>query len=250
MIQTDERHPPDEVLLAAGLGESSGSTLDADHLARCARCHDRSRQLADDQLAVGELLTLLDNPIPAGAEHPPVAQRPGRVRRVVAVSGGGILLAIAAAAAVIPGSPLRQWLGRDAAPQAREIRSSPPVTPAIVSRSPAASGIAVAAHPSLRVEFTRSQGGGVVELVRSEGNDIAFHSEGGVTAYAVATDQVIIDNQVPAERYRIELPAGVQRVQVAAAGVVLLRWPEDSVRFTVSLHPLRASIPLRHGAAR
>lgn len=250
MIQTDEHHPPDDVLLAAGLGESCGSTTDREHLARCAPCLDRSRRLADDQLAIGELLTLMDHELPADAGAPPVLSRQGRMRRVVAVAGGGILLAIAAAASVIPGSPVRRWLSGDVADAPTPSVVSSPVAPSIVAATPAASGIAVAATPKLRVELKRSQPGGTMELVRSDGADVAFQSEGGAPAYAVASDRVIIDNQVPADLYRLVLPAGVRNVQVSVAGVVLLRWPEDSARFTVSLHPLRASIPLRTGSPR
>lgn len=244
MTQPEQTHPGEADLLAAIHREDVAGSGIREHIAQCERCAERTQLLSDEDLAVAALLRVLDHPAPVALPGLPLARlRRGRLRRAMLVAGPGALLAIAAAAAVLPRSPVRQWMHRGNAAAAVA-----PSATTIESAAPLASAIAVVAPKSLVVEFRREQLSGVIELSRSSGTDVGFRSRGGTTAYQVAAGRVVIDNQVAAEAYLIDLPATVQEIQILVDHRLLMRWPADSSRFAVSQHPQLARVFFTRGA--
>jgi hypothetical protein len=70
--------------------------------------------------------------------------------------------------------------------------------------------------------------------------ELTRNRRGGTTAYRLGAGQVSIDNQLPAQRYLIDLPASVQRLRIVVGHHEVMRWPEDSVRLTRG-HETRAT---------
>lgn len=245
--QTESRHPTDELLLAL-IHEQSFDDAAAirGHVATCAECSARSRELAANDAVIAELLGSLDHPLPQ-AGVPFSARHSGLLRRAALVAGALATMA-GAAAALVPGSPVHEWIVARSAPEApvrqAPAPSSPEATTAREStKDPAmASGIAIPAQATLDVEFRREQGGGIVELVRAVPADVRFRSRGGTTAYDVADGRVAIDNRSPAELYTIDIPATVQRLRIHVGARTIMRWPEDSARFVLSTDPHRARV--------
>ena len=180
---------------------------------------------------------------PAARAGSPVDGR-RRHTTVAASRGGGVsvapcspraaaaTLAVAAAAAIIPASPLHRWVSRrhddappHASPRGRQNRQTP--------SAPLASGLSIRAPRSLTVKFRRDQATGVIEITRSEFERRHRSVRAGAprpTGWRAG--QVSIDNQVPAQRYLIDLPASVQRFRIMVGHRAVMRWPEDSVRLT------------------
>ena len=246
MTQTDMIHPADETLLAL-LHEQPVENAEAtrSHVTACDDCASRWRQLSADDDAVAGLLGVLDHPVPAVRAGSTLSLRQRhRLRRALLIAGSAATLAVAAAATVVPVSPLHQWIhdavtGRVVPNDAPRPLSPPPAAPAAL-----ASGIAIPATRRLVVVFRREPTSGVVEIARSDTGDVTFRSRGGTTAYAVASNHVSIDNQAPAVAYFIGIPPAVQQVRILVGSRVLLRWPEDSARVALPEQSVRARIVL------
>ncbi|MES1259102.1 MAG: hypothetical protein ABUL71_00810 [Gemmatimonadota bacterium] len=251
--QTDPEHPSDESLLALIHQQPfDASATTREHLQGCASCAARSQALSANDAVIARLLESLDDPLPA--LRPSFAMRhASQLRRAGLIAGTAATMAVAAAA-MVPSSPLHRWIVAPPAP-ASGVRStaaatSPEsaVTPAPAADIPLASGIAIPAQATLIVAFRREQDGGAVEINRTTTGDVAFRSRGGTTAYEVADGRVTIDNQSPAETYLIDIPASVRQVRIRVGSRTLIRWPEDSARYTLTTDPRRARVDI-HTAA-
>jgi hypothetical protein len=249
--QTDPEHPTDELLLAL-IHEQPVDDAAAirGHMMACQVCDARSRELSVNDATIDALLAALDHPL-AARRGTFVSRNGWRLRRAALVAGATATMA-AAAAAVVPGSPLHRWIADRSAAAATSApvhaaASAAPVaaTAAAAGEAPLASGIAIPAAPTLIVAFRREQQGGAVEIARTAaGGDVSFRSRGGVTAYDVADGQVSIDNQAPADLYLIDIPATVRTVRIRVAGRTLVRWPEDSAKLVSAADPQRARVVL------
>ncbi len=243
--QTETTHPSDALLLATIHAEPVDELAAVRaHARECAQCTARQRSLADDDAMTGALLGELDDP-PRTADQPRFVRRSSRrwVRRGLRVGGAAATLAVAAAALVVPASPLHRLVSRGI--DAPSPNSIPAAVPAAAPA--AASGIAVPASRSLVVVFRHEQSQGAVDITRTGTGDITFRSHGGNAAYQVAADQVSIDNSFPADAYQIDIPRGVQQVRILVGTRVLLRWPEDSAHRVGTSQPGPLHIPLAAG---
>jgi hypothetical protein len=249
--QIDPRHPADELLLAL-IHEQSFNDAAAirGHLSVCAACVERSNELAANDATIASLLASLDHPLqPAALSF--TGRHAGLIRRAALVAGAVATMA-GAAAALVPSSPLHKWIVAGSAPAAASKASA--TTPSIDSTVPAtagtaetplASGIAVPAKSVLVIEFRREQDHGVVEINRSADGDVVFRSRGGTTAYDVAEGRVSIDNQTPADVYLIDAPVNVHQIRIKVGSRTVIRWPEDSAKYTLSTDSHRARVELR-----
>lgn len=244
----DAAHPADSALLAALHRQSLPETSTiGEHLARCGRCSARWHELDLEDAAVAALLRELDHGVPASDEPQWLRSRHRRFRRALLTAGAAATLAVAAAAAIIPGSPVHRWLIRahDTVP----MPALPPRAPTSAAPSvPLASGLAIRAPRSLTVNFRRDQADGTIEITWSNSSDVTFRSRGGTTAYRLSAGQVSIDNQLPARTYLIDLPASVQRLRIIVGHRELMRWPDDSIRLTRGheSRPARLVLELAH----
>lgn len=118
-------HPNDGHLLAWLDGELEPEDASGvrEHLEACAECRARADGLRAESEAFSQAVLVLDDratgladpgPLPIAAA---MSARAGRVRKTgwsLARAAGLILVAAGAAAALVPGSPLREWLEGDA----------------------------------------------------------------------------------------------------------------------------------------
>lgn len=213
------------------------------HVAECDACAGRWRDLAEADAAVAALLHELDHPLPSDNATTWLRARPHRLRRALLTAAAAVTLTVAAAATIVPSSPLRRWINdRRDVPPARAIQ--PDSSASATAVTPLASGIAIHAPRNLTVVFRREQNTGVIEIARSRSGEVTFRSRGGFTAYELAVGQVSIDNRVPADAYLIDLPPAVQRLRILVGDRVLLRWPEDSARVMVTQDSQRVRVVL------
>ena len=241
---TESAHPSDARLLAT-IHAEPGDVVTATraHVRACVQCAARQQTLIDDDVTIGGLLAELDDP--PRAVQPRFAHEARRrwVRRGLrTAAAAAATLAVAAAAMVVPGSPVHRWISRAVVVPVQEPHSG-----AAAPVPVATSGIAVPASRSLVIVFRREQLHGTVEIIRTATGDVTFRSRGGNAAYQVASGQVSIDNEVPADAYQIEVPRSVQQLQILVGARVLLRWPEDSARRAPATQPDRFHIPLDIG---
>ena len=248
--QTDPRHPADELLLAL-IHEQSFDDAAAirGHLSECAACAARSNELAANDATIASLLASLDHALPAA--HRSFTGRHARLIQRAALVAGAVATMAGAAAALVPTSPLHRWIvtrgsSADVRPGAKAASPEDATAPAISpTESPLASGIAVPAQPTLVVEFRREQEGGVLEINRSASGDVVFRSRGGTTAYDVAEGRVSIDNQTPAAVYLIDVPNNVHQIRIKVGARSVIRWPEDSAKYTLANDTHRARVAFR-----
>jgi hypothetical protein len=226
VTQTEPVHPSDAELLATMSVEPGDDvTATESHVRGCARCGAYLQGVANESAAIHALLGELDDPLPVAVE--PRFARPQYQRstgRGLRIAGAAALLAVAAAAIALPASPAHRWVFGDAPilprPAAGDAGSGAAVT----------SGIAIPASQALVIVLRNEQRHGSVEITRTGAGDVTFRSRGGNTAYRVASDQVSIDNEVPADVYEIAIPWTVQHLRLLVGTRVLLRWPEDSAQ--------------------
>lgn len=104
-----------QALLDGELSEEEVKTAEA-HLASCERCGVELAVLREGSLVLTAALSLLDDPrgeARVGAFVPPAARRSGRNAALALPRAAAILLiGVAAAAAAMPGSPVREWIER------------------------------------------------------------------------------------------------------------------------------------------
>ncbi len=224
--QTENVHPSDAELLATlSVEPSDDMTATGSHIRGCAQCGAYLQDVADEHAAIHALLVELDDPLPAAIE-PRFARRQHQrwTGRALRIAGAAALLAAAAAAIVLPASPAHRWIFRDAP------IVPPPHGGDAEPAAAATSGIAIPASPVLVIVLRHEQPHGSVQITRTSAGDVTFQSRGGNTAYRVASDQVSIDNEVPADVYEIAIPWRVQHLRLLVGTRVLLRWPEDSAQ--------------------
>jgi hypothetical protein len=239
--QTDTAHPSDAELLASVHGEpvDDAAGIRA-HVVACDRCAAHQHALSDEDAMIGAALAELDDPL-RGTSAPRFSQRSRRhwVSRGLRIAGAAATVAVAAAALVVP--PVHRWIFREGEAAPSDAAIVPPPAPAL------ASGIAVPASPSLTIVLRREQPHGNINITWTTAGDVTFGSRGGATAYEVASGQVSIDNQVPADEYQITVPRSVQQLRVIVGTRTLLRWPEDSAQRASATQPDRLRVPLDRG---
>lgn len=242
--QTESNHPSDAQLLATIHAESvvDLAAIHA-HADGCAQCAARRRTLMDDDAMIGRLLAELDAP-PRTADQPrfTLVSHRSWLHRGLRIAGAAATLAVAAAALVVPASPVHRVLF----PAVNAPRLNPGTT-ANQTAAAVASGIAVPASRSLVIVFRQEQSHGAIEITRTATGDVAFRSRGGNTAYQVAAGRVSIDNAAPADEYQVDLPGSVQQLRIVVGTRVLLQWPEDSARYATAARPGHVHVPLDIG---
>lgn len=229
-------HPSDGMIQALLDGETAGSETEIrDHLSACPRCRsmagERSRRL--DLLR--EALSLLDAPPPSRKAREDILRR-GRaqrswarvVRRNLPRAASIVLLLTAGAAAALPGSPVRSWLGRGwaeisrsggeaAAPGVKQGESGPPED---AVPSPGAVGATIPAtgeRIELRVSGLRPGASLIVLLVG--GDEASIFAEEGTRFRSQAGGLEATD---PPGDVTLEIPASAPEVRLMVNGRLYL----------------------------
>jgi hypothetical protein len=245
--RSDLTHPTDTALLGMVHGQSSGwEAALSMHLNRCEPCRARAADLTERELQIEALLAELDHPIPDRAMPELTgARETAGWRRAMLAAGVATLVAVGAAAATLPASPVHRWIDQLLTRTAQRASEQRPVA------GPAArvTGVAVPVGNGLVVALRHPQPAGTVEIALVDRADVAVRSRGGDVAYEIAEGRVMIDNREPAERYDIEAPIGIAQLTVLMNDRAIFRKQGDVVTpASSSSGKGRFRIPLGTGA--
>jgi hypothetical protein len=246
-------HPTESDLQALADGELS-ATRQAPvlrHVETCAACADRLRRLAGEEAAIAASLRLLDHSVPelSVATVLERARRRPSLRRPLMAAGLSALFAAAAAAAVIPGSPLNLYLGRVVGGW----RQAPPtVTPRPAQPDhPQPRGVAFVPGPEVEIVFGRSQPGGAIRLSLGASPTVRVTGTDPSASYALEPARVTVDNPSADGTYEIQIPRTLRHARVRVEGRVVFEKTGDTVS-TESSPDDRGTyrLPFREGDAK
>lgn len=238
-------HPTEAELLALIDDELEPGRTEAlrAHLVACPACAAEEadlRSLLDRNRA--SLGSLDRDPRPATADD--VLERARRrsaprktTNRLLRAAAVAFLVATAAVAAALPGSPVR-----DAAVRLVEGLRGPtaPEAPA-ASDSPAV--VAVRPGERLVVAFEERQSAGTIDVVLEPTATARVEASGGGVSFSVADDSIAVGNAGASVSYVVTLPAAIASAEVRVGGVTVFRKDGDRVEAAGPVADGRASIP-------
>lgn len=227
------RHPDEGRILAYLDGELSGRRARRvrRHLDRCASCRRRRDELDDAAGTLDDALDALDVPPPErdAASVRARGRSPSPVGRAAVWKAAALVLAAATAAgAVVPGSPVREWIAD----------SAERVTSAFVDRgSPSAAsepapsrsgGVAIPAQGRVEVAVTDPAAGLRIRVRTVDDTLVSVAGVGG--RYRLEDRRIGVDGPEGPE-LRLDVPPSAA-VRVSVDGEMLLEQAEDG-RLTV-----------------
>ncbi|HVR44752.1 MAG TPA: anti-sigma factor [Thermoanaerobaculia bacterium] len=264
-MHSTEMHPSEEdlqALIDGELGERDSERLRA-HLEECASCRSRRQELESALREAGELLASLDGSPPALSadevireaeqrratarvsprERAASRQSSGPSRRVLwAASLAGLVVAGVVAAAVIPGSPLRDAIeeiagGSDAA------APSPETAPDIWS---AQAGVALVPGRELEIRFEANQTEGSIELLTVPGDTARVDVRSDSVGFVVGGGSILVKNRGATASYRISLPENLPTARIIIGPRTVYHHIDDEVlQDAIQRARERGTIPFR-----
>lgn len=220
------RHLDDELIdlyLGGELGEADARAV-LEHLAECDACGRRVEAAKDEDRDIGELLGLLDHPIPqVGAAD--VMRRAARRWRVShAVAAGVALLVVAGAATAVPGSSVRTWVAR--------LLERPQETTA--EQDPAG-GVSMIPTDPFELVFETSQASGTVLVTLVEEAEFAVRAIGRAPAYSVAPQGVRVENAGSTADYEIRVPRSANNIRIRVGDSIV--FTKQAASIVAAVHP-------------
>ena len=183
------------------------------HLGDCPACARKHSDLEREREETAALLASLDHIVP----RPDVEAVVARARRSNwhgrrALAAGLALLVVAVgAAAALPHSPVRQWLGRVLGVGRRHAAVARDTNGAVQSGR---NGVALLPGPSIEVVFRERQSAGSIRILLDSGPDAVVQTVGGAVRYAVGPSRVVVDNAHASASYEVLIPRTVPRARV------------------------------------
>ena len=174
----------------------------------------------DEELAA--LLRLLDHRPPEVDVETVIAAARRRPRVRVGPIAAGIFLCAAAAAAAIPGSPVRDALAHVFATASKRITPAQPSAP---DTAPGGLGTGIALVPGadLDVRFRDWQKGGRLRVSLVDAPQLSLVPRGGNAAFSVRRGEVAVDNRGSLASFTLEVPRVVQQLRVYVDTTVIFR---------------------------
>lgn len=217
-----------DLLLRAELSAHEAAAV-REHTASCPACVRRRDELERSERALADALRMLDEPLPAVTADAIFARsaRLGRRRswRIAATLGA---LAVAGAAAAMPGSPLRTLAERT--PPVTRPSPAPPANIVVRPAAPmAVSGLTMPARERVIVDLVASQRSGTIRIRRASGADLRMRAIGGQVDFAARSDGARISNEGSTSSYELEIPARSTQAEVRVAGTVVFATSGASV---------------------
>ena len=193
-----------ERLLAGELAEETATAARA-HLAVCSACATRYQATQRTDADVGVLLRQLDAaPPPVSAQTIMAAPAPRRFSswglRAASIM---LLIAVAAVAYALPGSPVRTWIA------VRNVVETPPPN---AEPEPVA-GIAVEPGANLLIVFARTQQVGDLRVSLVDSSNVVVRARAGPASFSSADERLAIDNHDPAS-FEIQIPRAAPRIEI------------------------------------
>ena len=191
-------------------GELAAATASdaARHLAACAECAAAVKRARDEVAGIAVGVARLDHALPTVDPNGIIRRvESNRIRRYRLAASVALFLGVATAAAALPGSPVRSWLGL-------QPKHEPAVPPAVspTPPPPPAAGIAVAPGQSLTIVLEAPLGGvvAVVELVQS--GEVVVSTTTSGTTFSSGVDTLRVDNLEGGAVVSIAVPQAAPRV--------------------------------------
>jgi hypothetical protein len=251
-LPEDAYHFDDEKMAVVIHGPGKYPDLEARvraHVASCALCSQRFAALLAADREAGELLSLLDEPLPAVSETAIVAAATrarringgGRARRMSIGSSrarraAAILAAItgmAAAAAAIPATRLHKILvGAFGSANSNSV----PAAQAAPLPEP---GVFLTTDSTLDVVFSGRNTGGLIHVHVVGGNQASLTSADPGSRYRVGTGRIVVDQPAQAN-FDLSLPRSLAHVRILVDGGVVFERRNgalggDPASFTIDL---------------
>lgn len=235
-------HPTDgELLLSTEPGDGEHGSQVRAHVASCGSCAARLQALLVDLEQVDTSLRVLDGSTPtvsAGAvierarrrgRPPATAQPPAPVmlaestssirsarppagpRALTRAAAVLAFLTVAAAAAALPGSPVRRWLAR------QEVWESAGDLPTPVQIAPSAdelAGVAFSADGPLELVLPETVADGTVALVRATDEQVRVRSLDPATGFSFGPGILTLETRATYLELGVDAPAGLVRLVV------------------------------------
>jgi hypothetical protein len=183
------------------------------HLNDCPACARKRSELERERWETAALLASLDHVVPRPDVEAVVARarrRESHGRRALA-AGLALLVVAVGAAAALPHSPVRQWLGRVLGGGRRQAAVA---TDANGAKQSGQSGVALVPGPSIEVVFRERQAAGSIRILLDSGSDAAVRTLGGVVRYAVGPSRIVVENATAGASYEVLIPRAVARARV------------------------------------
>ena len=183
------------------------------HLSACAECARKRSELERERLETAALLASLDHVVPRPQVEVVIARGRGsrwHGRRALA-AGLALLMVAVGAAAALPHSPVRQWLGRVLGGERHHAAVAIDANGAGLSRP---SGVALHPGQSIDVVFRERQSSGSIRILLDSGSEAAVRTLGGAVRFAVGSNSVVVDNVHASASYEVLIPRSVPRARV------------------------------------
>ncbi|HXQ29191.1 MAG TPA: zf-HC2 domain-containing protein [Gemmatimonadales bacterium] len=187
------------------------------HLAHCATCVTAVARLQANERWVADALRAVDHKPPAvSAERlmPYAVARRWRRWQALAAGIGALLVAAAGAAAVIPNSPLRAFLGL--AKRTAHASRTAPQAPELSSSS-----VGFAPAKVVNVTFLSPQPSGEIGIVLADVPMVRVAHRGGSASYTLTADGVLIANEGSHASYSVTVPRAAPVVRIRVGGEVV-----------------------------
>ena len=220
------------------------------HIATCEICAERISSLRAADREAGELLSILDVPVPhvserailrAGKkpEHPRTFDGYRRAAAVVA------FMVAAAAAAAIPTSPLHRLIARALGTRGSVAGNTAAGTPArsVAAASP---GVLITPESTLEVVFEGRGTGGAVHVRFVDGGRLSLSSADSGATYRVSTSRINVDQSSHGD-FDLALPRALREVRIRVGGKVVYErrpgGPASPDSFTIQLSRRNPTTP-------
>lgn len=210
-------HPSRGELQAWFDGELAGADADRvrAHVEGCLACGHQSDAIREATDVTRDLLEALDDPVPdvdveaviATAERRHVAPRRRHLPWAAVVAG--LVSAGVLAAAIVPGSPLRELI--------ESVGASGPDAPTTDGWSQEA-GVAMTPGRRLDIVFEARQPTGTIELLSTTEDVARIEVAGDAVAFDVSSGEIVVENADARASYRIVLPDRLTAASIAIAG--------------------------------
>lgn len=203
-----------EASLAAALERGGGAADEAAraHAMECEPCREALTQARAEELEVGLLFNLLDHSPPEinAAEFVTRLASRAKLRDVVSrrhlwhrnvarwtIAAGMLTAGVAAAAALVPNSPVRRLVNMivAASPVGAHGESHPAVTEKTAVQSESPRGVEILPHGRTEVVFRSSQTAGAVRVVAATTAQLSVEGDGDGPTYTVGNNAIIVGNR-------------------------------------------------------
>lgn len=197
------------------------------HLASCAECGARVDSLRAMDRETAQLLRSLDHPIQALRSATIVGRVHQRRRRVAAIAAG-LTLFVAAAAAALPGSPLRHVLLRVLGRAEPNAWASTPPLSAESAPARQLAGISFVPGTTLEIRFEDPASRSRVRIVFTGATQVSASADGDA-AFSIRHGQVVVNDRGSAMNVTLEIPRNISDVIVKAGDAIVFHKEAEAV---------------------